>query len=40
MMAFPVLYPYGNLNAVDVFFFGASGSTESGLNTSVWPSVQ
>ncbi|CAI6089133.1 unnamed protein product [Clonostachys chloroleuca] len=33
LMAFPVLYPYGNLEAVDAFFFGASGSTESGLNT-------
>jgi hypothetical protein len=28
-----ILYPYGNLAAVDAFFFGASGSTESGLNT-------
>jgi len=33
LMTFPVLYPYGNLRAVDAFFFGASGSTESGLNT-------
>lgn len=37
-MAFPVLYPYGNLEAVDAFFFGASGSTESGLNTWAWSS--
>ncbi|KAL4939589.1 hypothetical protein BDV06DRAFT_224861 [Aspergillus oleicola] len=28
-----VLYPYGNLRAVDAYFFGASASTESGLNT-------
>ncbi|KAA8649834.1 putative potassium uptake transporter [Aspergillus tanneri] len=27
-----VLYPYGNLRAIDSFFFGASASTESGLN--------
>lgn len=30
-----VLYPYGNLKAVDAYFFGASASTESGLNTLV-----
>lgn len=28
-----IIYPYGNLRAVDAYFFGASGSTESGLNT-------
>ncbi|KAL2787686.1 cation transport protein-domain-containing protein [Aspergillus keveii] len=28
-----VLYPYGNLRAIDAYFFGASASTESGLNT-------
>ncbi|GAB1313193.1 Potassium transport protein [Madurella fahalii] len=28
-----ILYPYGNLSAVDAYFFGASSSTESGLNT-------
>nr|XP_036582586.1 low-affinity potassium transport protein [Colletotrichum truncatum]KAF6791290.1 low-affinity potassium transport protein [Colletotrichum truncatum] len=33
LISFVVLYPYGNLNAVDVFFFGCSSSTESGLNT-------
>ncbi|KAH7357705.1 cation transport protein-domain-containing protein [Plectosphaerella cucumerina] len=33
LLAFPVLYSYGNLDAVDTFFFGYSGSTESGLNT-------
>ncbi|KAL8399860.1 hypothetical protein RB594_000325 [Gaeumannomyces avenae] len=32
-LAFPILAPYGNLAAVDVFFFGCSSSTESGLNT-------
>ncbi|EJT74688.1 hypothetical protein GGTG_08526 [Gaeumannomyces tritici R3-111a-1] len=32
-LAFPILSPYGNLAAVDVFFFGCSSSTESGLNT-------
>lgn len=30
-----VLYPGGNMAAVDAYFFGASGSTESGLNTHV-----
>jgi hypothetical protein len=33
LVAFPVLMPQGNLAAIDAFFFGASGSTESGLNT-------
>lgn len=28
-----VIYPYGNVSSVDAYFFGASGSTESGLNT-------
>ncbi|KFY91397.1 hypothetical protein V498_05481 [Pseudogymnoascus sp. VKM F-4517 (FW-2822)] len=28
-----VIYPYGNVRAVDAYFFGASASTESGLNT-------
>ncbi|KAK9444508.1 trk family potassium uptake protein [Metarhizium brunneum] len=28
-----ILYPAGNLKAVDAYFFGASASTESGLNT-------
>ncbi|KMK55506.1 cation transporter, putative [Aspergillus fumigatus Z5] len=31
-----VIYPYGNLRAIDAFFFGASASTESGLNTLVY----
>lgn len=35
LLAFPVMYSYGNLQAVDALFFGCSGSTESGLNTSV-----
>ncbi|PHH59448.1 hypothetical protein CDD81_3178 [Ophiocordyceps australis] len=33
IMALPVLYPAGNLSAVDSYFFGVSASTESGLNT-------
>ena len=28
-----IIYPYGNLRATDAYFFGVSGSTESGLNT-------
>ncbi|KAI9035068.1 potassium ion transporter [Aspergillus affinis] len=28
-----IIYPYGNLKAIDAYFFGASASTESGLNT-------
>ncbi|KAJ5628729.1 hypothetical protein N7490_010957 [Penicillium lividum] len=28
-----IIYPYGNLRAIDAYFFGASSSTESGLNT-------
>jgi hypothetical protein len=27
-----IVYPYGNLSAVDAYFFGVSASTESGLN--------
>ncbi|KAL6357043.1 hypothetical protein LRP88_10660 [Fusarium phalaenopsidis] len=33
LLAIPILYPYGNLTAIDCFFFGSSSSTESGLNT-------
>lgn len=33
LLSFIAIYPYGNLKAVDAVFFGASGSTESGLNT-------
>lgn len=33
LLAIPILYPAGNLQAVDAYFFGASASTESGLNT-------
>ncbi|KAG8417031.1 hypothetical protein J3459_013084 [Metarhizium acridum] len=33
LLSFPVLYTYGNLAAIDAYFFGASASTESGLNT-------
>jgi hypothetical protein len=35
ILALVVLYPAGNLKAVDAYFFGASASTESGLNTFV-----
>lgn len=35
LLSFPVLYSAGNLAAIDALFFGASGSTESGLNTYV-----
>ncbi|KAF4342172.1 potassium transporter TRK-1 [Fusarium beomiforme] len=33
LIAIPILYPYGNMSAIDAWFFGASASTESGLNT-------
>ncbi|KAI9162701.1 Low-affinity potassium transport protein [Paramyrothecium foliicola] len=33
LLSWIVLYPHGNLKPVDAFFFGASASTESGLNT-------
>ncbi|KAK6513275.1 hypothetical protein TWF506_009434 [Arthrobotrys conoides] len=33
ILGFIVIYPYGNMPAVDAYFFGVSGSTESGLNT-------
>ncbi|KAJ0104066.1 hypothetical protein J7T55_006992 [Diaporthe amygdali] len=29
-----ILLPYGNISAIDAYFFGVSASTESGLNTS------
>ncbi|KAJ4994028.1 low-affinity potassium transport protein [Stagonosporopsis vannaccii] len=32
ILALLILYPYGNLSAVDAYFFGVSASTESGLN--------
>ena len=35
LLALPILYPYGNMDAIDAWFFGASASTESGLNTFV-----
>lgn len=35
VLSLAIIYPYGNLRAVDAYFFGASASTESGLNTSV-----
>ncbi|KAF3912609.1 hypothetical protein AA313_de0206277 [Arthrobotrys entomopaga] len=33
IIGFIIIYPYGNMPAVDAYFFGVSGSTESGLNT-------
>ncbi|KAJ5484825.1 Low-affinity potassium transport protein [Penicillium diatomitis] len=33
LLSLAIIYPYGNLAAVDAYFFGASASTESGLNT-------
>ncbi|GFF44450.1 cation transporter, putative [Aspergillus udagawae] len=33
ILSLAIIYPYGNLRAIDAFFFGASASTESGLNT-------
>ncbi|KAE8397168.1 hypothetical protein BDV37DRAFT_65926 [Aspergillus pseudonomiae] len=33
ILALVVVYPQRNLRAVDAYFFGASASTESGLNT-------
>lgn len=35
LLGLVVLYPAGNMAAVDAYFFGASASTESGLNTYV-----
>lgn len=35
LLAFPILYPDGNLSAIDAYHFGVSSSTESGLNTFV-----
>jgi len=35
-LSLAIIYPYGNLRAIDAYFFGASASTESGLNTSVF----
>ncbi|OAQ60915.1 cation transport protein domain-containing protein [Pochonia chlamydosporia 170] len=33
ILSLVILYPAGNLKAIDAYFFGASASTESGLNT-------
>ncbi|GME61538.1 Potassium transporter [Neofusicoccum parvum] len=33
ILALIVIYPYGNVPAVDAYFFGVSATTESGLNT-------
>ena len=35
LLSLVILMPAGNLAAVDAYFFGASSSTESGLNTYV-----
>lgn len=32
ILAMIIVYPYGNLSAIDAYFFGVSASTESGLN--------
>lgn len=40
LLSLAIVYPYGNLKAVDAYFFGASSSTESGLNTSVFGLVE
>ncbi|CAH0056200.1 unnamed protein product [Clonostachys solani] len=37
LLAIPVFLPAGNVEAIDAYFFGASASTESGLNTQVTP---
>ncbi|ETS86288.1 hypothetical protein PFICI_00116 [Pestalotiopsis fici W106-1] len=33
LLSIAVFYPFGNVSAIDSYFFGASASTESGLNT-------
>ncbi|CAI6335467.1 unnamed protein product [Periconia digitata] len=33
ILALAIIYPYGNLQPIDAYFFGVSASTESGLNT-------
>ncbi|KAH8745494.1 hypothetical protein F5883DRAFT_265929 [Diaporthe sp. PMI_573] len=35
LLGLVVLTPEGNIAAIDAYFFGASASTESGLNTCV-----
>ncbi|KAK9859682.1 uncharacterized protein MYU51_013899 [Penicillium brevicompactum] len=41
VLSLVIIYPYGNLKAVDAYFFGASASAESGLNTiSLWAFLQ
>ncbi|KAI1178792.1 cation transport protein-domain-containing protein [Nemania sp. FL0916] len=32
LLGLVILHPYGNVSAIDAYFFGASASTESGLN--------
>ncbi|KAF7586671.1 low affinity potassium transporter [Aspergillus hancockii] len=33
ILSLVIIYPHGNLKAIDAYFFGASAATESGLNT-------
>jgi hypothetical protein len=35
LLGLAVFYPYGNVSAIDSYFFGVSSSTESGLNPYV-----
>jgi hypothetical protein len=39
LLAFILLYAFGNLTAIDAFFLAVSGNTESGLNTHVGPPI-
>jgi hypothetical protein len=36
LLSIAVMLPAGNVKAIDAYFFGASASTESGLNTLVF----
>jgi hypothetical protein len=38
VLCFLILYPINNVSAIDAYLFGASASTESGLNPCVLPS--
>ena len=35
LLAIPILYPQGNISAINAYHFGVSACTESGLNTYV-----
>ncbi|KAL4974164.1 cation transport protein-domain-containing protein [Aspergillus desertorum] len=37
LLGLAVFYPYGNVSAIDSYFFGVSSSTESGMNPYVNP---